>query len=264
MLSRSNWLRAREDFRVANDRCRQVELSYGDDQFIGSRWPRFTDKLGDSDDDDVRIADALAGLQDQMPFDLVAGVFDFLNRLGLLNDLHPAEPASDAQDAVFVDNGDDAVMLDASFSVDPNTTPAPTRQHLDDNKEDPAHHRSVLDDALLPRDLLLLASVLPEEIQRRILTPDEIDSLRQGSSSDNVKVDLLNCLARLALQPVFTFLVVESFQPIHMDIVSRWLLVLGHDGRNFTQESAKVDSRKVLQALIAIARLLPSYPTLYP
>ena len=116
-------------------------------------------------------------------------------------------------------------------------------------------------DFISSTDLALLCSVLPTLIKPQFLAglPRPLDSI---DSPTQIKSRLLDTIARLALEPAFTFVIAKAFGRILLDLAGRWLLLLGFGRKTFTVPL--VEKQTVFAVLTAIARLLNLYPPLYP
>jgi len=85
-----------------------------------------------------------------------------------------------------------------------------------------------------------------------------------GDSQSQLKARLLDTLARLALHPALTHLIFNVFGRVHLDLASRWLILLGHDGIAFGDSATTTDKETFMAVLTAFARLLRDYTSLYP
>lgn len=134
----------------------------------------------------------------------------------------------------------------------------PQETHIEDTP-----YITKLNDVIQLEDLALLCSVLPaskrEPVHGRLPALPNV-----GDSESQLKARLLDTLARLALHPALTHLIFNVFGRIHLDLASRWLILLGHDGVAFADSALAADKETFMAVLTAFARLLKDYSSLYP
>lgn len=118
-----------------------------------------------------------------------------------------------------------------------------------------------LDESLSSEDLAILFSIYPSEVLRRRNLP--LLDLPSYGSSQHKKL-LLDTIARLSLNPLFTPRLFHHFQKIHLDLASRWLYLLGFDGLGYASSAQHSERSLLVAVLTAFARQLGEFPALYP
>lgn len=88
----------------------------------------------------------------------------------------------------------------------------------------------------------------------------DLGLLSVGSSENDDKSAWLDALAKLALQPAVTLLVLFHFRPILIDIAARWILLAGFDGQKF----AHSQSDDIFHILQAFSVVLGYHHALFP
>lgn len=165
-------------------------------------------------------------LQNQLPFDLVAAIEQFLFELGIF------EEHNQGQQAPLVNGAEDR-------------TP----------------YETWTDQVVTQDELALLLAVIPNDHKAKFgLSGDAF----VGDDAD-LKTRLLDLLARLILHPALTFPIARCFEPIVIDLGARWLFALGFDSSGgATAAASTVSPRLIFDVLTACSRLLEACPALYP
>ena len=170
-----------------------------------------------------------------LPFEIANAVQEFLDNIGLFDD-------------------DGAAALDGLY------TAASEGGNLHPGEEqDRSRHEYSADHLISKHDLATLVRAIAPAKRRKLGCPD-------SALSPPDKHRILDTLAKILLQQPLTIPLAKVCKPVLLDLASRWLLLLGYDGHAYRQDAVANPASKEIyfNALVAIVRLMPCFPNLYP
>ena len=166
-----------------------------------------------------------------LPFEIANAVQEFLDNIGLFDD-------DEAAAAVDELEGD---------GLHPG------------EEQDRSRHEYSADHLISKHDLAILVAAIAPAKRRKLGYPD-------SALSPPDKHRILDTLAKILLQQPLTIPLAKVCKPILLDLASRWLLLLGYDSHTYRRDAVANPASKEIyfNALVAIVRLMPCFPNLYP
>lgn len=140
-----------------------------------------------------------------------------------------------------------------------SSSPLPTSQN-----SQPAYSTLEWRPLIPSPDLAILLAAVPPKLR-----PTDLPfAISEPQSSPQARQQLLDTVARLALEPPLTLEVMRRFRPINPHLWGRWLEMLGLDaaGEWRAQDSIEVDGERnaVEKVFTAMVSILPVFENVFP
>ena len=170
-----------------------------------------------------------------LPFEIANAVQEFLDNIGLF------DGGDNASEGLYTAASEGGDILHPG------------------EEQDRSRHEYSADHVISKHDLAILIAAIAPAKRRKLGYPD-------SALSPPDKHRILDTLAKILLQQPLTIPLAKVCKPILLDLASRWLLLLGYDGRAYRKDAVANPASKEIyfNALVAVVRLMPCFPNLYP